>query len=104
MSVSYRLTRDAQSDLIEIHRFTMVQWGTVQSKKYLSGLRQTMRLLAATPSMGKNRPEVQKSVFSFPYVSHVIYYIEHEQQVVVFAVLHKNMLPLSHLIERELIG
>ncbi len=103
MSTTYRLTPDAQSDLIEIRRFTRVQWGDTQSKKYLSGLRQTIRLLATTPLMGKNRPEIRENVFSFPYVSHVIYYVEHEHQLIVFGILHKSMVPLSHLGERELI-
>ncbi len=103
MSTTYRLTPDAQSDLIEIRRFTRVQWGAAQSKKYLFGLRQTIRLLATTPLMGKNRPEIRENVFSFPYVSHVIYYVEHEQQLVVFGILHKSMVPLSHVGERELI-
>ena len=103
MSTTYRLTPDAQSDLIEIRRFTRVQWGAAQSKKYLFGLRQTIRLLATTPLMGKNRPEIRENVFSFPYVSHVIYYVEHEQQLVVFGILHKSMVPLAHLGERELI-
>lgn len=32
MPVTYHLTPDAQSDLIGIHRFTLAQWGTTQSK------------------------------------------------------------------------
>ncbi|MCV8210714.1 type II toxin-antitoxin system RelE/ParE family toxin [Escherichia coli] len=50
MPVTYHLTPDAQSDLIGIHRFTLAQWGTTQSKTYLSGLRQTIQLLAETPT------------------------------------------------------
>ncbi|AUD60511.1 plasmid stabilization protein [Shewanella sp. Pdp11] len=103
MPVTYHLTPDAQSDLIGIHRFTLAQWGTTQSKTYLSGLRQTIQLLAETPSLGKNRPEVRMNVFSFPYSSHVIYYIQHEHQFVVFGILHKSMVPLAHLAEREII-
>ncbi|MEW8416758.1 MAG: type II toxin-antitoxin system RelE/ParE family toxin [Candidatus Thiodiazotropha endolucinida] len=41
------------------------------------------------------------NVLSFPHVSHVIYYILHEQQLVVFGVLHKRMVPVNHLVERE---
>jgi len=52
MPVTYHLTPDAQSDLIGIHRFTLAQWGTTQSKTYLSGLRQTIQLLAETPTLG----------------------------------------------------
>ena len=99
----YRLTPDAQTDLIEIRRFTVKQWGTAQSQKYLLELRQTIRLLAETPSLGKSRPDVGSSVLSFPYVSHVIYYVAHEQQLIVFGVLHKRMVPLNHLAGREVI-
>ena len=101
--LSYRLTPDAQTDLIEIRRFTVKQWGTAQSQKYLLELRQTIRLLAETPTLGKPRPDVGSNVLSFPHVSHVIYYVVHEQQLIVFGVLHKRMVPLNHLAEREVI-
>ena len=100
---NFRLTQDAKSDLIKIQHFTIEQWGSTQSKKYLSALRQTIRLLADTPSLGKSRPEVGLDVLSFPHVSHVIYYMVHKQQLVIFGVLHKSMIPLSHLHERETI-
>ena len=100
---NYRLTPDAQSDLIEIRRYTVEQWGEAQSKKYLSELRQTIRVLAETPSLGKPRPEVGMNVLSFPHVSHVIYTVMHDQQLVVFGVLHKRMVPVKHLVEREVI-
>ena len=98
---NYRLTPDAQSDLIDIRRFTLDRWGEAQSKKYLSELRQTLRLLAETPSLGKPRPDVGVDVLSFPHVSHVIYYVLHAQQLVVFGVLHKRMVPTNHLDGRE---
>ena len=98
----YRLTPDAQSDLIEIRRFTLQQWGAAQSQKYLSELRKMIRLLAETPSLGKSRPEIGINVLSFPHVSHVIYYVVHEQQLVIFGVLHKRMVPFNHLVPREL--
>jgi len=99
----YYLTRDAQSDLIGIRRYTVKKWGSVQSKKYLSKLRETIRLLAEAPTLGKLRPEVGLGVVSFPYVSHVIYYVENKRQLVIFAVLHKRMVPDSHLVQRQLV-
>jgi len=100
---TYRLTPDAQSDLIEIRRYTVKQWGAAQSQKYLSELRQIIGLLTETPSLGKSRPEVGLDVFSFPHVSHVIYYVVHEQPLLVFGILHKRMVPLNHLAERGVI-
>ncbi len=90
---AYRLTPDAQSDLIGIRQFTLTQWGADQSRNYLADLRQTLRLLAETPSLGKARPELGVGVLSFPHASHIIYYLVHEQHVVVFGVLHKRMVP-----------
>ena len=103
MPTSYRITPDAQSDLIEIRRYTVKQWGPAQSQKYLSALRRMVCLLAETPSLGKSRPEVGADVLSFPHASHVIYYLVHERQLVVFGVLHKRMVPNNHLLEREVI-
>ena len=99
----YRLTPDAQSDLIEIRRFTVKQWGIVQSKKYLSELRQTIQLLAVNSSLGKTRPEIGEGVFSFPHASHIIYYVIHKRQLVVFGVLHKRMVPMNPLDRLEVV-
>lgn len=101
--LNYRLTPDAQSDLIDIRRYTVKQWGETQSQKYLAELRQTIRLLAETPSLGKTRSDVGEEVLSFPHVSHVIYYLVYERQLVVFGVLHKRMVPVNHLVGREVI-
>ena len=101
--VNYRLTSDAQSDLIDIRRYTVEQWGKAQSQKYLSELRQTIRLLTETPSLGKSRLDLGEDVLSFPHVSHVIYYMIHERQLVVFGILHKRMVPVNHLDGRKLI-
>jgi len=99
----FRLTPDARSDLLDIRRFTVSQWGAVQAQRYLDEFRRAMQLLAETPSLGKVRPDAGPTVSSFPHASHVIYYIVHEQQLVVFAVLHKRMVPARHLSEREII-
>jgi len=100
MSMRYRLTPDARTDLIEIRRFTVQRWGKAQSRKYLSELRATIQLLVHSPSLGKSRPEVGENVSSFPHASHVIYYLLHGGELVVFGVLHKRMVPLHHLAER----
>ena len=71
--LKYRLTSNAQSDLIEIRRYTLTQWGSLQSKKYLSELRQAIALLSDRPAIGKLRPDLSQGVFSLLHTSHVIY-------------------------------
>lgn len=97
----YRLTPEARTDLIEIRRYTLETWGTAQSQKYLSELRKTLRVLAGTPAPGRARADLGSDVFSFPHASHVIYYVIHEERLVVFAAQHKRMVPRKHLGERE---
>ena len=99
----YRLTPDAQSDLIEVRRFTVKQWSIAQSKKHLFELRQTIQLLASNSSLGKKRLEIGEPVLSFSYGSHVIYYVTDELQLVVFGVLHKRMVPTNQLDGREVV-
>lgn len=99
--LTYTLTKKAQSDLIEIHQFTVQKWGPVKAKKYLVELRKTIQLLFEKPALGKLRPEIGTNVLSFPYVSHVIYYVSYERKCVVFGVLHKRMVPLNHLGHRS---
>ncbi len=100
---TYRLTPDAQSDLIEIRRFTVAEWGPVQSQNYVEALQKTIHLLTEAPSIGLSRPEVGPQVLSFPHGSHVIYYKTVKQQLVIFGVLHKSMVPLNHLVARQII-
>jgi toxin ParE1/3/4 len=99
----YRLTSNAQFDLIEIRRNTLIQWGSLQSKKYLSELRQAIVLLSNRPTIGKHRPDIAEGVFSLPHASHVIYYGLDLNQLVVFGILHKRMVPGNHLEGRETI-
>ena len=97
MAFSFRLTRDAQQDLKAIRRYTVDRWGQEQSRKYLEGMQNTIRLLAEFPVQGLARQDVDAGVFSFPYGSHMLYYRLEEEQLMVFAVLHQRMVPERHL-------
>src|SRR5699024_8481187 len=96
-AAGFRLTRDAQQDLIEIRRYTTQVWGQAQSRKYLQDLRSTLELLAEFPGQGILREDVGEGVRSFPYSSHMLYYRMESEVVVVFAVLHQRMLPAAHI-------
>ena len=98
--MDFKLTPDAQMDLREIRRFTQERWGENQSKKYLSDLRDTIRVLVKNSSLGKPRLDVGDNVHSFPHDSHVIYYLTHEEGIIVFGILHKRMIPANHLKDR----
>ena len=99
---SYQLTPDAQADLIGIRRFTLEKWGNAQSITYLSKLRQTFALLDNGPGLGTLKPELGRNIVCFPCASHVTYYVLDERNLIIFAVLHKSLVPDSHLEHRKL--
>lgn len=97
----FRLTEDAQTDLIGIRQYTLENWGVNQSKKYLGGITQKLLLLSENPMLGRLRADVAPGVYSFLHESHMMYYTVIQEQLVLFAVLHATMTPSKHLEGRE---
>lgn len=99
--LSYSLTPDAQADLLSIYHYTVNHWGKAQANRYLAELQQTIETLAQMPTLGKQQPEIDVNTHSFIHKSHVVYYKVTEDCLVVFAVLHKSMMPVAHLDKRD---
>jgi len=97
----YYVTSDAELDLFKIRDYTVSNWGAEQSNKYLIGLRDTFRLIAENSNVGTQRTDIDENVFSFPHVSHTLYYTIDNNRVIFFGVLHKSMIPEKHLLDRE---
>lgn len=99
--MSYKLTGEAQRDIIEIRDYTSRNWGAKQSREYLRKLQVVLSQLAEMPSMGHHRSDdFGEDIYSFPYVSHMIYYNTQDSGIVVLAVLHQSRVPIKHLGQR----
>lgn len=101
MTMIYRLSKDAQADLLSIRRYTLEKWGSKQSKKYLQEIQKAIELLAEFPFQGVAKPDLGKHVRSYFYAKHALYYYVKDEQLVIFAVLHRRMLPTAHLASRD---
>lgn len=97
----FRLTADAQQDLIKIRQYTVSTWGAKQSVSYLTTLKSTIERLCEFPTLGKRQEEVGGNVRSFSIKHHVVYYLVQEQELIVFAILHSRMVPMAHLQNRQ---
>ena len=93
----YSLTQAAQADLRQLKVYSDERWGVRHTREYLMALRTGLQTLADNPNIGKHRPEVSASSYSFPFRSHVIYYMNEDTGITIFAVLHKRMVPEKHL-------
>lgn len=94
-------TDAAKQDLLDIRRFTQEKWGVAQAKTYISALRDVLRTLLERPLIGSDRSDdLGAGVFSFPQASHMIYYTQSDDDLVVLAVLHQSMVPARHINQR----
>lgn len=100
MSVScprYWLTRDAESDLEEIARYTLKTWDARRLEAYRQRLEHRLELLLANPEQGRNHPMLSQD---FRYVvegKHYIFYRRVDREVEVLRFLHCRCDTLSKL-------
>lgn len=93
----YKFTEQAECDLDAIVEYTLENWGQSQAVKYVDGLEALLGNLAFTPSLGLSQDGIFKDLLSFPYVSHVVYYMKNPNGVTVIRILHKRMDTKRHL-------
>ena len=95
------VSNHSKKELNEIREYTAIKWGKQQSNRYMYELHNTMTLLKENPHVGINRVELSNQTYSFPHVSHMIYYKFNDEVLYIMAVLHKSMLPKEQLQGRK---
>ena len=86
-------SRLAEADLMEIDLYSEGTWGTVQADRYVDGIFSFCELLAETPGMGRRWRTDQPSARRMEYGSHVIFYRQVPDGILVFRILHQKMRP-----------
>ena len=87
----------AESDLIDIWRYSFEQWGELQADQYLDELDSGIRGLADNPAIGMKRDYVRDGYRVLFVRSHAVYYTVMPDTVHIVRVLHWNMEPGRHL-------
>ncbi len=64
---------------------------------YLEGLEKLAPYLADSPDLGMDRNTLIEGLISFPYTSHILYYIKQPHGITIIRVLHKRMDPKRHI-------
>lgn len=93
----YKFTPEANSDLEVIVDYTLENWGNQQALKYINDLEEQAQKLANHPDIGIYRDELINGLISFPYMSHILYYIKESHGITITRVLHQSMDPKRHL-------
>ena len=95
---NYRFTDEAEKDLEDIIGNTQGNWGEDQVALYLNGLEKHLNILLNNPDIGIKRTSLAKGLVSFPYESHVIFYVKDANGIMIIRILQKAMDPLKYLI------
>lgn len=88
--MKYRTTRRAEQDISEIFAHGAAEFGLAQAESYASGLLDLFELLANHPQMVRLRTELRPPMRLFPYRAHLVFYIEHEDGILIVRVLHRR--------------
>jgi len=97
----YELTLDAESDLEEISRYTIKQWGEEQAKVYLDKISQCFKDIAKDKAVSRPFSGKYSDAKVVHCEHHYIFYLASEgKNPVIFAVLHERMDLLARLQSR----
>ncbi|MDT0646038.1 type II toxin-antitoxin system RelE/ParE family toxin [Zunongwangia sp. F260] len=84
----YILSQKSHEDIDDIYDFGADKFGEDQALEYLIGLRTHFEFLLKNPHIGKKRDEIKEGLFSFPYVSHIVFYRVFNNHIRIVRVLH----------------
>ena len=86
--MAYRLTRNAEKDLIGIYVGGVGELGEAVAEKYQAGLHRVFGFLSDFPYSARERAEISPPVRAHPYKSHIIVYIIEGQDILILGVRH----------------
>lgn len=88
---NFYFTEQAEKDLETIIDFTVQRWGVAQSYSYIDDLQAIAQILADNPLLGAEREELSQGLRSFPYQSHLLFYVLQKEGIVFVRVLHASV-------------
>ena len=86
--MTFRTTRRADQDIIDLYVYGASQFGSPQAERYHAGLLALFDLLASNPFIARLRTEFSPPVRLHPYRAHLIVYVEDGQGILIVRVLH----------------
>lgn len=88
MIKGYVLSQEADYDIEDIFEYGEYRFGASRTIEYLIGLNEHFKAIAKNPDIGKDRREIKEGLFSFPYISHIIFYRKMKGYIRIVRVLY----------------
>ncbi len=93
----YKITAEADNDLIKIYVYGFLNFGETQAEKYFSELEDCFQFLSETPLICRERAEFTPPVRNHHYGRHLVIYVIHDDLILIVRVLHDSMDVQRHL-------
>lgn len=87
----YTIAPRARRDLQEAWFYSLNRWGRRRADTYIRDLTTVVERLAANPSMGQACDEIRTGYRKHPAGSHMLFYVIHDETIVVVRALHQQM-------------
>ncbi|RZQ56172.1 type II toxin-antitoxin system RelE/ParE family toxin [Pseudidiomarina tainanensis] len=91
--LDYKFTPLALDDLVEIREYTVGRWGVLKANDYIEQIESTIKLLCEFPQLGKLNINLDSKYQSYPFESHIIFYMVEQNTIVIHGIIHQRMLP-----------
>jgi toxin ParE1/3/4 len=89
----YRLTKEAENDLLKIFLYSFEIFGLAQAEEYRKDIIQCFELLAENPRLGRNADKFAPGARRHEQAHHVIFYDAQSDGVLVICIVHERSMP-----------
>ena len=93
----YRLSREAESDIGNIARYTIERFGIEQARTYRDSMISCFQSLAENPGFGIKADYIREGYRRFDHRSHVLFYKSEGPDILIIRILHKRLNAPRHL-------
>ena len=95
--MSYRISDDAETDLLAIWGHTAKTWSEVQADLYIDAFLVRFAWLTKNVGLWTTRPEIGEGLYSYLQKSHVIIFRKKNQCLEILRILHNRMDLKKHI-------
>jgi toxin ParE1/3/4 len=89
----YRLTNEAESDLLKMFLYGFETFGLTQAEEYREGMVRCFELLAENPCLGRKADSFAAGARRHEHARHVIFYDEQPYGVLIIGIIHERSMP-----------
>lgn len=97
LMAGFRLTGEADRDIRALYRYSYENFGPAQADAYVQSLEDCLALLSENPVLGRNFAAVRPGLRRHEHKSHVIYYLDAGDFILVLRILGAMQDPARHL-------